>query len=230
MIPRAAIGLCLVLPTTAVAQGVHDRPRALDIFTGLAELGYSDLAPDRYGTPANPVPNELGMLLVSRMFRTVCLGLESGAPLDAVMPDGFDNHTLSFWLMGDDTPREGGPIILSSTGDIATDEDDGHPYVELSPDAGGMTCRVSWRIPGPLETTTQSNIAELIATWLPWEYALVDAARPEVATDPGMSRLIEWDRPCGERWCEMTALFSLGSGDVSLTTTLNITGIEGTRP
>lgn len=228
MIGRAVLFSALVLPLGAAADGVRDTPRALEVFAAVS--GYSDISDGRYGTPAAPAPSELGVIMVSRMFRNVCLGIEAGASLETVLPAGFSIHSSAFWLMGDDTPRTGGPLVLSSTGDIAQDEDDGHPSIELRPDAGGMICRINWRMPEALGQAQQAAISDLIATWVPWEYALVAAARPEPAGDPSMSRLLEWDRPCGDRWCAMSALFSLGRGDISLSTTLDITDIEGDRP
>ncbi len=227
---RPGIGLALMLlaPLPAGAEGVRDTPRAVDVFAGLS--GYADLPPDRYGTPADPAPGELGLLLVSRILRNVCLGIEAGQGIAAVTPEGFAPHSAAFWLMGDATPKQGGPVVLSSTGEIALDEDDGHPAIELRPAPSGMTCRVNWRIPGELDDATKLRLGEIVTDWLPWEYALVAAGRPERMRDPAIPILVEWDRPCGDRWCAMTALYHPRTGDVTLTTTLDITDVEGNRP
>ena len=42
--------------------------------------------------------------------------------------------------------------------------------------------------------------------------------------------LMSWDRPCGQLWCCLMILYSLGRSEVSMLTTLNIASINGTLP
>ncbi len=41
---------------------------------------------------------------------------------------------------------------------------------------------------------------------------------------------VEWDRMCGDRWCGFEVRYEFPSGPIVLSTTLNITSIQGPRP
>ncbi|MDU8926055.1 hypothetical protein RXV86_01520 [Alisedimentitalea sp. MJ-SS2] len=226
----ALAAACLTLPGTVLGQegGLRDQPRSFEIFAHATD--YEGFSSERHGTLANPQPNELGFLLVLRMFRTVCLGLERGAALDAVVPPGFSAHHSAPYYFGPDAARRGDKLVLSATGDVEKDEDGGHPAIWLEPRTGGMECALDWRIAADMSPDSQRAIATLLARWVPWEMALLPASRPQLLEQPALSDAIEWDRPCMGRWCPTSAFFSLSRGDISLRTILNITAIEGTRP
>jgi len=208
---------------------VRDQPRSIEVLACVS--GYETFSPDRFGTLASPRPNELGFLLLLRMFRNVCLGLERGETLDAVMPEGFAAYHSSPYYFGDpDATRHGNTTVLSSTGDIDKDEEGGIPVFWLEPGIGGMTCRVEWRIVEEMSPESRQGIAGLLAHWVPWELALVRAERPLLLGQPALSDFMEWDRPCQGRWCPATAYFDLSRGEVTMRMILNITDIEGERP
>ncbi len=230
-VSAALAATAFALPRAALAQdqGVRDHPRALEIFADVS--GYTDLAADRYGVPASPRSNDLGFLLVLRMFQTVCLGLEQGADLDAVMPDGFASyHGLPYYFADPDAVPRGDTIVLSSTGDIDQDEAGGHPAIWLDPAATGMTCRLEWQMVEIPTPETQEIIVGILTRWMPWQLALVPASRPILSPETAQSDAIDWDRPCQDRWCPVRAYWSLQYGDLHMELTLNITGIGGERP
>jgi hypothetical protein len=228
---RAALAAaCLAMPVASHGQerSVRDQPRSFEVFGGVS--GYETFSPDRFGTLASSRPNELGFLLVLRMFRNVCLGLERGETLDAVMPEDFSAYHFSSYYFGPDATRRGDTTVLSSTGDIEKDEDGGNPAIWLEPDTGGMNCKVEWRIAEEVSPESRQAIAGLLAQWVPWELALVRADRPLHFGQPNLSDAIEWDRPCQGRWCPATAYYNLSRGNVTMRMTLNITDTEGVRP
>jgi hypothetical protein len=230
-IPILVLGLCLLAPGAAVAQlgPPSERPRAVDIFGAID--GYDDVAqPDRYGTVMDPARNELGLYLVTRAFRNVCLGLEGGRPLDAVMPPLYAAYGQSAYYFGDETAADTGNLVLSPTGDIDADEDDGHPTFWLRPAPGGMTCQMEWTFAPELDESRQDAMAHFLEDWLPFAFALVPANRHEAASGSPLFGFAEWDRSCLGRWCPMTVNFRLGAASITIGTTLNITGIEGTAP
>lgn len=222
--------VCLLLPLASEAEdrSVRDQPRSVEVFELFS--GYDMFTPDRHGTPDNPRPNELGFTLVLRMFRNVCLALEQGQSLEEVLPEGFAAYNFTPYFFGPDAEPRGDTTVLSSTGDVEKDEDGGGPAFFLEPAAAGMTCGIDWRIAEEMTPESQRAIAGLLAHWMPWELALVRASRPAGFGMPALNDAIEWDRPCQGRWCPTWAYFSLGSGDVSMRMTLDITGIEGDRP
>ena len=225
--------LALLLPLAAAAQTASapplpERPRALALFDGLR--GYADFPPDRTGTPAQPHANELGFSLVIRMFRTVCMDLEDGAPLDGAMPDGFAPYPMAVYYWGPDAEPKGDIVVLSSTGSIDRDEAEGRPAFWLTPSSSGMGCQVEWTIASELSPSSQSTMVEMIEHWLPWRMALVRADRPNLVPEPAPFGLIEWDRPCGNGWCAVTARYDLPGGTLALDTKLAIADFGGARP
>ncbi len=232
--------MALAVPHTALAQSagftfgsgpaLRDTPRALEVFAGVQ--GYDDLLPDLYGTVSQPVPTELGALMVLRMFRNVCLGLEQGAALADITPNGFAPYVTLPFSFGDlaEPDYGSGSRVLSFTGSIDADEDNGHPFIWLRPEETGMTCRVEWH-PGPdVPEDRQHAMADMLNQWAPWQFALIHASRPNLASDPPPSDVTEWDRPCGDRWCPVVILYSFSGGQISIETALNITDIEGDHP
>ena len=203
-------------------------PRSVETFAGT--LGYADLSPDRYGSPGAPRATELGMYLVLRTFRTVCLGLELGFTLDDVTPDGFTANDSMTYLFGDETGQPSPTTVLSPTGSVDMDEDEGRPTIWLTPDPDGMVCRVEWQIAEDIPVETQEAIARLLSDWMPYEMSLMRVTRPDMVSEPVLSNAIEWDRPCMDRWCPTGAVYGLSSGRVALTTKLSITDIEGDQP
>ena len=229
---RAALAAaCLAMPVASHGQERSDcdQPRSIEVFGCVS--GYEMFSPDRFGTLASPRPNTLGFSLVLRMFRNVCLGLERGETLDAVMPEGFAAYHSSPYYWGDpDARRHGDKTVLSSTGNIEKDEDGGNPAIWLEPETGGMTCKVEWRIAEEMSPDNQQFIARRLAQWMPWAFALVRATNPEDLDQSALTNFIEWDRPCQGRWCPVTAIYTLSSGEVTIQMILNITDIEGVRP
>jgi hypothetical protein len=232
MLMRAAmVAACMALPLASHGQerSVRDQPRSIEIFDGVS--GYETFSPDRFGTLASPRPNELGFLLVLRMFHNVCLGLERGETLDSVMPEGFAAYHSSPYYFGDpDAARHGDTTVLSSTGDIEKDEDGGSPAIWLEPGSGGMNCKVEWRIAEEMSPESRLGIAGLLAHWVPWELALVRASPPQDMGQPELIDFIEWDRPCQGRWCPAAAIYTLSRDEVIMWMTLNVTDIEGASP
>jgi hypothetical protein len=230
LIKAALTVVCVLNPVTSHGEerSIRDQPRSFEIFAGV--LGYETFLPDRFGSLANPRPNELGFLLVLRMFRNVCLGLERGEPLDAILPEDFAAYHSSTYLFGPGAKGGGSTTVLSPTGDIEKDEDSGNPAIFLKPDAGGMTCKIEWRVAEEFSQESQRAIASLFIQWVPWELALVRASPPHNLDQPAFSDAIEWDRPCQGQWCPANAFYNLASGEVTMQMTLNITEIEGVRP
>jgi hypothetical protein len=228
---RAALAAAfLAMPVESHGQehAVRDHPRSFEVFGDVS--GYETFSPERFGTLASPRANELGFLLVLRMFRNVCLGLERGEALDAIMPADFAAYHSSPYFFGPDATRRGNTTVLSSTGDIEKDEDGGKPSIWLEPGAGGMTCTVEWRIAEEMSPESRQAIAGLISQWAPWELALVPASRPLPPDQSALSDAIEWDRPCQGRWCPATASYNLPGGELTMRMTLNIADIGGQRP
>ncbi|MBF9035085.1 hypothetical protein HKCCE2091_12635 [Rhodobacterales bacterium HKCCE2091] len=238
MIRAALIGAALASPVAAAAQqgsapegpGPWDRPRLATILD--FPLGYDDMADaGRFGTVAAPGQNELGLTLVLRMFANVCVGLEEGAPLAAVLPDGFAAYDQSDYLFGTATPATDSPYVLSPTGNIDADETGGHPTFWLRDSGTGMGCQLEWRFaPDDLPEAQRSTMAAVVREWLPYQMALVRASRPELSPSPPLFGLQEWDRPCGDRWCPMTAHYDMRDLYLTLDTKLDITAPEGPRP
>ena len=227
--------LALSIPVAGLAQSsgdaappLPDTPRAIAIFSGVQ--GYDDLAPERVGHPAKPVEHELGLVLVSRIFRNTCLSLERGASLESATPTGFSPFDAGFYLMGTAPTGQTDRLVLSPTGDIDADETTGHPSIWLTAHDTGMTCRIEWNMENPPAEDRRIGMAQFIEKWLPFEYALVRVERPTLNLDPSVAGFAEWDRPCGDRWCPMSVIYDLPDGSVVLNTMLNITGIEGDRP
>ncbi|MGR3796138.1 hypothetical protein [Vannielia sp. SX4] len=211
---RRALALWLALfPVAAAAQAITDTPRMLEAAAGLS--GYADLQPERFGTPAAPHPNEMGAVLLLRMFRNTCLASEAGAPVEDVLPPGFAAYDSGPYLFG--TPdRSTGTTYLSATGDVVRDEEEGHPSIALS-----GSCRVEWRLPAPIGEEPARRLRYILAEHFPYVFALTRASRPEVTSPPGISTFIEWDRPCGGQWCPTSLIFDPKSGLIILTTRLN---------
>jgi hypothetical protein len=219
---------CSATAAQSQERAVRDTPRSVEVFARSPD--YTTFSADRYGTPGTPFADELGFWLVVQMFRSVCLGIETGASVDAVLPEGFSAHNFAPYFFGPDTPPNGDVVVLSSTGDIELDEDGGHPAIWLEPDPAGMTCKAAWILAEPLSPESQTAIANLITQWMPWALTLVPASRPTASNEHAINDGIEWDRPCQDKWCPATAFYSLPSGNITLQMTLNITGIEGERP
>ena len=205
------------LPAPLAAQTAL--PRAAEIFAGVT--GYADLGADRVGTPARPVPGEMGALLLLRMFRNTCLGLESGASLDAAMPEGFAAYAASPYSLGGSEPAVDGRMVLSATGSIDIDETEGHPVIWLRPNGERTICQVEWRLAEGFPSDRHDVMALLLTQWLPWEFALVRATPPALQPGAPVFDVVEWDRPCGGAWCPMTVLYDLPGGSISLETTLS---------
>lgn len=222
--------LCLFMPNALLAQerAIRDVPTVTEIFEG--HTGYEMFSSERHGRFDKPLATELGFSLVLRMFRNICLGLERGAPLAAVTPEGFEAYNFSPYFFGPETPPRGDSLVLSSTGDIARDEDEGRPAIWLDPGTGGMTCTMEWRIVEDVSPQSQQAIAELITAWMPWELSLVRASKPLLASPTPLFDAIEWDRPCQGRWCPAMAIYDLTGGMVTLRMTLNIMDVEGEVP
>lgn len=223
----ATFTLAVLAPLACSAQPT-EMPRAWHSFAAVE--GYDDLSPDRFGTPAYPAPSEMGMALVQRMFRNVCLALERGDTLDAVMPPGFAAYGLGPYMLGTADSGTDGIRILSSTGEIALDEDGGHPAIWLRPADTGMTCAIEWTMAEPMPPERHAGFALLLRDWLPYAFAMVRASRPVLAAELAPSDLLEWDRPCLDGWCPVTANYMLQQGYVRLETRLGITEIGGERP
>ena len=223
------LALSLVFPVSALAQTAAPADSARARGFDAPPSGYADIRPDDHGTPADPAPTELGALLVMRMFQTVCLGLERRAELGAVLPRGFAAFAAGPYLFAEAVPAADGDLVLSPTGNIDADEAAGHPTVLLTVAETGMDCRVEWLPRG--EATRLDAIPGLVQAWFPWELALIRVSRPPVAAWP-MTDLVEWDRPCNGRWCRVEASYALEGARprLSLSTTLDITGIGGKRP
>lgn len=237
---RAAI-LCatLLCPSAVQAQtdatfgqapGLRDTPRAIEIFSNVA--GYAEFTAERHGTPLRPLATGLGTDLLMRMFRNICLGIERGAALDDVMPDGFAPYASLPYTLGDVTAPDltPGNRVLSVTGSIDADEDNHHPFIWLDPEATGMTCRLEWHPGDDVPEDHQNTIAQFFDVWVPWQFALVHASRPFFGGPQALTNATEWDRPCSDRWCPMTITYSFPDGWISIDTTLNITDIQGSRP
>lgn len=221
---QMAVGQSLADP----ASGPLDQPRAMTLFA--SAQGYDDLPEARHGTLMAPDQNELGLLLVFRMFRNVCLGLENGASLAEVLPDPFVGYDQSSYFFAEPVAPQGGSIAASPTGDVDLDEGNGHPVFWIKPDAAGMTCKIEWYFDPDLPDSTVAAMADLLDTWLPFGLALARASRPLPQLDPAMPDLTEWDRPCNDRWCRLDVLRDLGRGFVSIETLLDRTTPEGDRP
>lgn len=222
-----ALGLALGPALPAPAQAIGEVPRMLGATAGIR--GYDDLPPDRFGTPAAPRPDALGVVLLLRMFRNTCLGLEAGRPLAAAMPPGFSAHGSGAYLFGQPGSADT-TIYLSSTGDVARDEDEGHPAIALRGGAEGVTCRIEWRMPAPLDTVGQEAVAHLLGEHFPYLFALVRYSRPVPDALAGPGTLIEWDRPCRGAWCPTSVIHALSDGQIVLTTRLNIEGVPRLTP
>lgn len=226
-----ALGALLLCAGGAFAQAgaPSDQPRAVDLFS--RDLGYEYLAqPDRYGTVTDPFRNELGLHLLVETFRNVCFGLERGDALEAALPPGYSAYGQNAYYFADEDAEEIGNIVLSPTGDIDVDEENGHPTFWLRPGTLGMNCRIEWTFEADLPDATQDAMAFYLEEWLPLAFALVPADRHELATGRPLYAFAEWDRYCLGRWCPMTVNIRLGTATVILETTLNITGFEGTAP
>ncbi|MEY1556494.1 hypothetical protein AB3Y40_12755 [Yoonia sp. R2331] len=220
--------LLLCLPLAVQGQVISETPRAVGIFAPVQ--GYDDLTVDRFGTPASPELTELGLVLVSRMFRNTCLTLEQGAALEDAMPPGFAAYESNAFFMGTAVTGDRDRLALSATGNIDTVDAQGHPVLEISARDTGMTCRLEWRMAAPPAADRQESMAVYMEQWFPYEYALVRVERPAMAFTPNITNFAEWDRPCGDRWCPISAIFNFSRGEVILETTLNITAIGGTQP
>ena len=219
-----------VLPTTLSAQmgPLQDRPRSLALFSGIASIYPMD--PARFGTAANPKPNELGFLIVLRLFRDVCLRLERGVELDIVMPREFSSHAFSAYYFGADAAPRGPNLVLSATGDIDADESNGHPVIWLEPSSQGMICKVEWHMSQDPGQDVVEAISGLILHWVPWELSLIPGEKPSAMNQSAAEGLGSWDRPCQDRWCPVSVLYAPRQTLVSLSTRLNITDIGGVAP
>lgn len=228
MTRMTALALIFALAAGTASAEIREAPRAMAIFAD--QGGYADLTVERHGTPASPLENELGLVLVLRMFRNVCLGIEAGRSLNAVAPEGFDTYTFAFHGLGVEGGDPDGPLVLSSTGDIVIDEEGGHPAISIRPDAAGAVCTLIWNPSGNMSAVSRTSMAQLLSDWLPYSFALVRASRADLVAETPLNNYIEWDRPCFGAWCGMSVIYDLDRGYVSISTTLNVTGIEGTRP
>ena len=228
--------LALALPLVAAAQGTGDlgagppapaeAPRTASLLDNVT--GYADLMPDFYGTPDAPKPNDLGMLMVMRIFQNVCLGLERGVPLEQAMPPGFTGYHRSNYMFGDGSRDPVGAAVLSATGDIDADETNGHPTVWIAPNKGSVTCRAEWRVPGDIPDDTQQAMAIVLEDWFPFIFALVRVSRPLMTGAPTVNDAVDWDRPCGDLWCPVRTIFQGDRGYFSVETRLNIDLTAGT--
>lgn len=237
--PLLASLALLAVPGAASAQtdfvfgapsALRETPRALDVFRDVG--GYAEFTADRHGTVTQPLVTELGADLLMRMFRNICLGIERGASLADVTPEGFAPYATLPYSFGDIAAPdyEPGRRVLSFTGSIDADEENGHPVLWLQPENTGMTCQIEWHVGPDVPDDRQGSIATYFDEWVPWAFALVHASRPNRTTDAPRANVTEWDRPCGDRWCPMTITYNFPAGRISVDTTLNITDIQGARP
>ncbi|MBS8227655.1 hypothetical protein [Vannielia litorea] len=210
---RRALALWLALAPAAAAQEITETPRMLETTAGIA--GYEDLQPERFGTPATPRPDEMGAILLLRIFRNTCLAAEAGAPPEAVLPSGFAAYGARAYLFGTPGPRTP-TTYLSATGDILRDEEEGHPSIAL-----GESCRIDWRLPTPPGEETARHMRYILTEHFPYIFALTRASRPEPSQPPGIATFIEWDRPCHGQWCPTSLIFDPSGGQITLTTRLN---------
>lgn len=211
-------------PATSQSFGLSaptDRPRAEALFADVT--GYDDLLAqvDRYGTVRDPARTELGLVLILRMFRTTCLGLEAGLAPPDILPPGMSAYDEGRYIFGEQRDASGGPVVLSSTGDIDADEGEGHPTIHLGARDFGTTCRIEWTLPGGAPEDRMAGMATFLARWVPYELALAPADRPVMTPDPEPRGYHAWDRPCGARWCPVILSYDLPAGRISLETTLN---------
>ena len=217
--------LTALFASPALAEGPRDAPRATE-FPSVPD--YAELQPDRHGTPARPMPNELGAWAVIQTFRATCLSIENGASLAEALPPGFAAWQSGPFFFAEAVPAETGSLALSPTGDIDADDAAGTPILSLSPAPTGMTCRIEWN---PVGETRLDAVPGMVQEWLPFAMAMVRANRPAMTDIPPPVDSAEWDRPCNDRWCPVTATYSVsGRPMLSLETTLDITDIGGTRP
>lgn len=219
--------MTLSLSGLVAAQGaITDAPRTLEIF--VPATGYADLAdPDRFGTPAQPLPHELGLALAVRTFKNTCFALERGESLEAAMPPGFAAYETNAYLFGTEPTGESASLTLSATGDIDVDETEGYVTFRISPGESGIRCLVEWRLATLPEPDRQLGMARYVEAWLPYELSLIRVERPILSMEPGVSGTAEWDRPCGDRWCPLTVNYFFDDGLMTLATRLNISEIEG---
>lgn len=218
----AAFAFVLAVPASAFEHQTDPagQPRAIDIFA--EHTGYDLLDTGRFGTPAEPAATEFGAFMVVRMFRTVCVGLEQGKSLDAVMPPGFDAYPESVYIWGEEDPLFRG-TVLSTTGSVDQDEAGGHPWITLLPRSDGITCKLEWQLASAPDAEQQKSMARVFNRWFPWELALVRASKPSLSHEPSVIDFREWDRPCKGSWCPTIATYRLADGYIWLETRL--TGI-----
>ena len=219
------LALISVIASPALAEGPRSAPRATE-FPSLP--AYEELQADRHGTPAAPMPNELGAWAVIQTFRATCLSIEKGASLSEALPPGFAAWESGPFFFAEAVPAETGSLALSPTGDVDADDAAGTPILTLSPAETGMTCRIEWN---PVGETRLDALPGLVQDWLPYAMAMVRANRPAMTDFPPPVDAAEWDRPCNDRWCPVTAIYAItGRPMLSLETTLDITDIGGDRP
>ena len=226
MIRAALLAALVALPGAGGAQ--ETGPRALALFA--PARGYDDLPPERFGPPSAPVANELGLVLMLRMFRNVCLGLERGDTLQEVMPPDFDAYNMVAYMQivgGDSGSRA---LVLSPTGDVDADEAAGTPTFTLLPTGDRFSCTLERQLTEDLPDDRQAGMAMFFENWLPYALALVRASRPHLGPEPLLFDAAEWDRPCGDGWCPLQVIYDLPGGYVSLTTTIDIATIAGDLP
>lgn len=211
---RHALALCMALvPAAAAAQEISHSQRILEAAAGIA--GYEDLQPERFGTASTPRPDEMGAVLLLRIFRNTCIAAEAGAPPEAVMPPGFAAYGSGAYLFGTPGPATG-TTYLSATGDVERDEEEGHPSIAL-----GGSCRVEWHFPAPAGEDAERRFRYILFEHFPYAFALTRVSRPDPVTPPGMATVVEWDRPCRGKWCPTSLIFDPRGGSVVLTTRLN---------
>lgn len=223
-------GACLLMAGNVAAAAPTDTPRVFAFYDGIE--GYDEFAAERFGAPDKPRADELGTLLILRMFRNVCFGIEAGAALDDVMPPLFSAYPSLSYEFGEG-PAEavpGDPVVLSSTGDAIEDEDGGHPAISLSPNENGMTCTIRWRFVDGSDVDNAMAMASVLSDWMPYSFSLIPATRPQMGLPASPLGFGDWDRPCLDRYCPVTVIYDFPDGFNSIETTLNITGIGGGRP
>lgn len=224
------LGTSLAAPLAAQdgATPPFDMPRSTALFAGQA--GWETLDAERFGTPEVPKINELGMFLVQRMFRAVCTGIEAGKTPEEVLPEGFSGYNDFDYLMALPGEARAGRDVYSLTGSEETDEIETHPAFHLREGVTGVTCALVWWLPDDIPEDRQAPMASMIAQWMPYEMSLVRVTKPDLGNAAPPSHHLEWDRPCGDAWCPVSATYIMRGGPMRLETLLNIKKIAGGTP
>lgn len=234
---RAAL-LCLALIFGGPAAQAQDatppsgegapfigQPRALALYQDVA--GYDDLLGERYGSPAQPVQNELGLRMLVRMLHNVCLGVERGRALEDVVPPGYAIYPGFEYSIAENPAPDptAAAVALSPTGSIDTDEAQGHPYMFLTPNSRGADCLLIWVFDGSASQDRHLHMAIALHTLPADILGLVPATSTQLNPDGFFGNVLSYDRYCGGSWCRFSTTYVLTEGELSFSTVLNITDI-----